>query len=71
MNIKATYLYGIIPEKDKEAFNIANKYGAKFQGSGCWLNEPFVRDLEWTVNRPAGGKMIVELRQAGFEVTYD
>lgn len=57
--------------KDKEAFAIANKLGAELQGSGMWLEEPFERDLEWKIERQAGLKMVIALRQAGLKVTYD
>lgn len=57
-------------DKDQEAFAIAKKFGAQLQGSGMWLEEPFPRDLEWTVDKPAGLKMVIELRQAGFKVSY-
>jgi hypothetical protein len=68
MIIKAIYHFGIDVAKDRAAFAIAEKYGAQFTGSGCWLHEPFDRDLEWNVAYKDGKRMMEDLQHAGFTV---
>lgn len=69
MKIQACYDNGLESSKDQVAFTIAKKYGANLIGSGCWLQKPFTRDLEWSVVAESARAMASELRKAGFKVT--
>jgi hypothetical protein len=69
MKIQARYDNGINSSKDQAAFAIAKKFNANFIGSGCWLHEPFERDLEWSALGEYARSMAGELRKAGFKVT--
>lgn len=68
MNIIATYENGIDTTKDQAAFEIAKRHDAEFQGSGCWLQKPFLRELEWNVLAEKGKDMAIALRLEGFNV---
>lgn len=68
ISITAFYEHGIDSNKDKAAFAIADKFGAKFQGGGCCLFGSFERDLEWQVKVDELPKMVRALRASGFRV---
>ena len=70
MIIQAFYDNGINSAKDQAAFAIAKKYGAALRGSGCWLCEPFTRDLKWDVLDSHAPAMKKELRNAGFRLHH-
>lgn len=68
MIITAKYQNGIDKDKDQVAFDIAKRYDANLIGSGCWLQEPFERDLQWSVNGHLVAEMAAGLRMADFAV---
>lgn len=67
--VQISYRNGINEAKDQVASDIAKKFNANLIGSGCWLHEPFERDLEWSVLNDCASLMVAELRKAGFKVT--
>jgi len=64
--ISAYYDNGLKSHKDLTIIGIADKYGAKLIGSGCWLCEPFTRDLEFEVSEESVAAMKVDLQKEGF-----
>jgi hypothetical protein len=66
--IRVYYDNGINAFLDTQAFNIAKKYDAKLIGSGCWLQAPFTRDLEWRVADDKAPAMRAALQKAGLKL---
>jgi hypothetical protein len=66
VNIIAYYDGGIDLNKDRSIDLIADKFGAELSGTGCFMIEPFTRDLEYQVEQDKREELIAALSAAGF-----